>query len=146
MKKFITVVLCVAAAQFTMKAAADKPISFDQIPAGAQSFVTDYFGNLKVAYANVDNDGMVNRSYDVVFTNGNKIEFDRDGAWTEIDCKYTGVPAGVVPQRINDYVVQNYPDVKILKIERDARDYEVKLGNGLELTFDLNYNLIKIDD
>ena len=29
---------------------------------------------------------------------------------------------------------------------RDKRDYEVKLTNGLELTFDLKFNLIDIDD
>ena len=29
---------------------------------------------------------------------------------------------------------------------RDSRDYEVKLSNGLELTFDLKFNLIDIDD
>lgn len=31
-------------------------------------------------------------------------------------------------------------------IHRDKRDYEVKLTNGLELTFDLKFNLIDIDD
>ena len=34
---------------------------------------------------------------------------------------------------------------KILKIERDKKDYEVKLSNRTELKFDLKFNLIDID-
>ena len=39
-----------------------------------------------------------------------------------------------------------YPDTSVVQIDRDKRDYEVKLTNGLELTFDLKFNLIDIDD
>ena len=44
------------------------------------------------------------------------------------------------------YVKENYPDVKVLMIERDRNDYELKLSNRLELTFDTKYNIIDIDD
>ena len=44
------------------------------------------------------------------------------------------------------YVKDNYPDVKVLLIERDRNDYELKLSNRLELTFDTKYNIIDIDD
>ncbi|MCZ2607976.1 PepSY-like domain-containing protein, partial [Bacteroides fragilis] len=40
----------------------------------------------------------------------------------------------------------NYPDAKVLKIERDKTDYEVKLSNGWELKFDSKFNLIDIDN
>ena len=43
------------------------------------------------------------------------------------------------------YGATNYPDAKILKIERDKKDYEVKLSNRTELKFDLKFNLIDID-
>ena len=36
--------------------------------------------------------------------------------------------------------------LSIVQISRDKHDYEVKLSNGLELTFDLKFNLIDIDD
>lgn len=64
----------------------------------------------------------------------------------EINCKYSAVPAGVIPAQILKYVSENYPDAKVLKIERDKKDYEVKLSNRWELKFDLQFNLIDIDD
>jgi predicted phosphodiesterase len=44
------------------------------------------------------------------------------------------------------FVAKNYPDAKIIKIDRDRRDYEVSLSNRLELTFDMKFNLVEIDD
>ena len=35
---------------------------------------------------------------------------------------------------------------KIVSIDRDKRDWEVKLDNGLDLKFDLQFRLIEIDD
>jgi len=34
----------------------------------------------------------------------------------------------------------------VLKIERDKKEYEVKLSNKWELKFDLQFNLIDIDN
>ena len=69
-----------------------------------------------------------------------------DGEWKEVECKYSTVPTAIIPVQIASYVSQNYPDTQIVQIDRDKRDYEVKLTNRLELTFDLNFNLIDIDD
>ena len=52
----------------------------------------------------------------------------------------------LVPEQIRSYVRQNFPDTKFVKIEKGYRGYEVKLTNRLELTFDLNFNLVDIDD
>ena len=41
---------------------------------------------------------------------------------------------------------KNYPDRKITAIDRDRRDYEVELDNGLDLKFDLKFRLIDIDN
>ena len=75
-----------------------------------------------------------------------KAEFYKDGEWKEVDCRYSSVPAAVVPAQIAQYVSGHYPDASIVQIDRDKHDYEVKLSNGLELTFDLKFNLIDIDD
>jgi hypothetical protein len=82
----------------------------------------------------------------VVFTDGSKLEFDRRGNWTDVDCKGTQVPAGIVPQQIVDYVEANYAGATIRNIDRDTRDYEVSLSNRLELKFNMQFMLIDIDD
>ena len=40
----------------------------------------------------------------------------------------------------------NYPDARILSIERDRSNYEVKLSNRWEITFDSQMRVIDIDD
>ena len=60
--------------------------------------------------------------------------------------KYGEVPAAIVPQQIRDYVAKNFAGRKIVSIDRDKRDWEVKLDNGLDLKFDLQFRLIEIDD
>ena len=123
----------------------DRPIQFNQLPAAAQEFINTFFANEKVSFAKEERDFMEVR-YEVMFTNSIKIEFYKDGKWKEIDCKYSVLPEGIVPEQIATYVNSNFPGVKIHAIDRDRRDIEVELTNGLELTFDLYYNLIDMDD
>ncbi|MDE5947775.1 MAG: PepSY-like domain-containing protein, partial [Prevotella sp.] len=68
-----------------------------------------------------------------------------NGNWKEVDCRQTVVPSAVIPIQISDYLKANYPDVSVIKIERDRREYEVKLSNRMELKFDMKFRLIDID-
>ncbi len=123
----------------------DKPITVDQLPTNAKQFIEKYFSNVKVSFAKMETE-MFDKSYEVVFADGSKVEFDKKGEWKDVDCKFTQVPDGIVPQQIKDYVAANYAGAKILDIDRDSRDYEVSLSNKLELKFDLKFNLIDIDN
>ena len=81
-----------------------------------------------------------------LWTNGSKVEFRRNGAWKEVDCRYSSLPAGIVSMPIETKVQELYPGAAVIKIERDKQEVEVKLNNGMELTFDRSHNLIGIDD
>lgn len=89
---------------------------------------------------------MFYKSYDVVFTNGEKVEFDKSGEWKEVQCRQSEVPAQIVPEAIRNYVKTNYPDARILQIEYDDNEYEIKLSNRWEITFDSKMRVIDIDD
>ncbi len=145
MKQIILSLTIVIIAVTSVFADNDKPITVEQLPANARQFIEKYFSETKVSSVKMETD-IFDKSYEVVFTNGNKIEFDGTGEWEDVDCKFTQVPESIVPQKIKDYVVANYKDTKILKIDRDKRKYEVKLSNKLELEFDSEFNLSKIDD
>lgn len=145
MKKVLILLVCLFTLQTVAWADNDKPIRITQLPKQAQSFIKSYFANSKVALAKMETDWL-DKSYDVIFTNGDKLEFDKKGAWTEINCKYSSVPIDVIPDSIRKYVSTNYSDAKVLKIEKDKHDYEVKLSNGLEIKFDLKFNVIDIDN
>lgn len=136
----IAAVLCISAVK-----ADDRPIAADQLPQAARQFIKEYFPSQKVAYAKVDS-GIFDTEYEVVFENGSKVEFFKNGEWKEVDCKYSAVPAGIVPSKIATYVKANYSDASIVQIDRDRREWDVKLSNRLELTFDNRFNLIDIDD
>ncbi len=122
----------------------DKAITINQLPANAKQFIEKHFSDLKVSYTKMETE-LFDKSYEIVFVDGSKIEFDKKGEWTDVDCKFTQVPDGITPQQIKNYVAANYEGTKIVEIDRDKRDYEVKLSNGLELKFDLKFNLIEID-
>lgn len=129
----------------TANADNDRPINVSELPQKAQQFIKEHFPNEKVSFAKVERE-LFDTTYEVIFTNSSKIEFLKNGDWKEVDCKYAAVPKAVIPQQIAKYVTEHYPEVAVVQIDRDKRDYEVKLANGLELTFDLNFNLIDIDD
>ena len=145
MKKLVLVLVSIVALGFTAKASEDKPITVDRMPQKAQQFIKAHFGNHQVAMAKMETD-FLSKSYDVIFTNGDKVEFDKQGRWTNIDCEHSVVPVGVIPQTIKDYVQKQYPNAKILKIElTDRKGYDVGLSNDVEIEFDKRFNVIDID-
>ena len=122
----------------------DKPISVNALPAKAQTLLSQHFNGQKVMLATIES-GVVSRSYDVVLQNGTKLEFDKKGNLTEIDCKQATVPAKLIPQAIRNYLKENYPAQAVKKIEMNKNEYEVELANGLDLTFNKHFQLIDID-
>ena len=143
MKKLLFLLLSV----FTLQVAQadnDKPITFDKLPAKAQTFINQNFPTEKVAFTKMEK-GFLDTSYDVVFVNGNGVEFDKNGEWTELDCKRSSVPTKAVPAQITKFVKESHPNATILKLERDRYTYEVKLSNFWEIKFDKQFNVIDMD-
>lgn len=144
MKKLLAIVMAMLVCVAVVKADNEVPVTVNELPATAQTFINTHFKDKKVALAKKET-GFFELSYDVIFTDGNKLEFDRNGNWKEVNCKYSSVPAAVVPQQISDYVKANYAGINILSIEKDDREYEVRLANRVELTFTLQFQLLDID-
>ncbi len=146
MKKLFFITLAILTLTFsTAKADNDRVISKDKLPVNTQKFISTHFPGLKISYVKEERD-LFEKNYQVVFTDGTKLEFHRNGEWKEVDCRYSQVPSVIVPEAIKKYVNENYPGEKILQIDHDRNDYEVKLSNRLELTFDKRFNIIDIDD
>lgn len=144
MKKLVFLLVCLFTLQTVARADNDKPIPVTQMPQSAQQFIKQHFAHSKVALAKMESDFFY-KSYEVIFTNGDKVKFDNKGNWKEVDCTYSSVPTAIVPAAIRKYATTNYPDAKVLKIERDKKEYEVKLSNRTELKFDLKFNVIDVD-
>ena len=123
----------------------DKIITKEKLPLVSQQFVDKHFAQLKASYVKLERD-FLEKSYKIVFTDGTKLEFSRNGEWKEVDCRYSEVPQSIIPEAIRNYISSNYPGEKVLKIERDRGYYELKLSNRYELTFNKNYNIVDIDN
>lgn len=146
MKKILAFIVCLLAIQLSAEASNDRHIEFSQLPAQSQQFIKKHFAEQPIALVKMESEFFF-KSYEVIFTNGNKIEFDKNGNWEEIDCKYTQVPSATIPVQIQNYISRTYPDTKVRKIEKERRNrYEVELTNGLDLKFDSKFNLIDIDN
>ena len=144
MKKILVIAAIVLASLQTLKAD-DKPVTFDQLPVAAQTFIADNYPADKISYATVDDD-FIRPDYTVTLVSGVKIEFGNDGSLEKIESKNVGIPGGIIPVQITDYVKRSFKDASITEYEVGRRTYEVKLSNGLELKFNRNFIPIGIDD
>ena len=146
MKKIImTLAIVFSVGVFSAMADNDKVINKNRLPATAQQFLNENFAGIEITYAKQERE-ILNLSYEVRLADGTKIEFTSKGQWDQVECRFGEVPASVIPQAIKEYIDKNYPGVKVLMIEKDRNDYEVKLSNRLELKFDKDFNLYDIDD
>jgi len=137
--------ILVIASTLIGKADDDKPIGFNQLPDISKKFIQTYFNQKDISYSKVDHD-FWDKSYEVFFVNGSKVEFNKKGEWEMIDCLNNQIPKGIIPVQILKYVEKNHPGSQIVKIDRDSRDYEVQLNNNLEIKFDFKFNMIGYDD
>lgn len=140
MKRTMLIFACVIT--FVTSACADnyQPITRDQLPQKAQAFLSTYFSQVKISLMRREFDVM-EISYDVIFTDGCKVEFDSKGNWTEVDCINHPIPKDIIPAAIDCVVKAQYPNAHIVQIEIDKRGYDVKLNNRVELTFNKKCNL-----
>ena len=144
MRILMIAICCMMSFNIVANAGNDKPINVNELPAKAQTLLSKHFKGQKVMLATIES-GVVSRSYDVVLRNGTKLEFDKKGNLTEIDCKQGIVPNQLIPQPIKNYMKENYRGETVRKIELNKKEYEVELANGIDLTFNKHFQLIDID-
>ena len=141
-KMFIFIAVLLASTAIAV--ADEKPIDVNSLPTPARDFLNSNFPGEKIIFATVE-DELLYPDYNVVLSNGVSVEFYNDGALEKLECR-TGIPEVFVPIQIVEFVKVRYPDAYFIEYNLDRRHYEVKLSNRLELKFNKNFNLLKIDD
>ena len=144
MKKSIFFVLALVMSiclPLTLMADNDQVITFDRLPASAQAMLKQNFSDKVPLVITADWD-----DYKVMYTNGDKVEFDKKGNWRDIECKTSQVPADLVPAQIVANVNATFPGAAVTEIDRDRRGYSVKLSNGLELEYNTRFQIVELDD
>ena len=144
MKTLTLTIALLFASLFNIGRADDVVISVNELPKTAQIFIATHFDGLEIAYAKKD-DG----EYEVKFSNGYSVEFNRRGDWKEVDCNNDPVPESVIaliPNAIPQYIANAFPKAAITKVQKERRHYEIELNNDLDLEFTSDGVLCDIDN
>lgn len=145
MKKLFLLLVVSIVGMTPMLADNDKMITREELPKEAQMFLTQHFEGIEVLYAKADRDMGVVTSYDVVLEGDVKVEFNRSGDWTSVDCEKGRVPNDVLPRGVLDYVTKRFAEAYVVEIEKGLRGYEVKLSNDIDLEFDKDGKFLRVD-
>lgn len=145
MKTMITLTVCLFAFLGLAQAGDDLPVTVNELPQKAQEFIKQHFPKHTVSYAKMEKD-LRERKYEIVLAGGEKIEFDKNGDWKEVKCKFSKVPAEIIPVKIREHLNKQFPKAQVLKIERSRKGYEVKLDNQLEIEYNNAFQPIEIED
>ena len=130
----------------TSAMARDRVVSYEDLPAKAQTTINKHFHKKKIVLVKVDK-GYRNDDFEVKFSDGSEVEFNAAGEWTDVKCR-PGVPKGIIPQQIRDFLKRNgytKHGVKVVEISYDRKGYEVELSNGKELSFSPRFRLLEVD-
>lgn len=145
MRKLFLFLIVTILAIMPIMADNDKMITREELPEKAQMFLTKHFDGVEVLYAKAERDMGIVTSYDVVLEGNVKVEFNRSGEWTNVDCEHSQVPNSVLPQGVLDYVSTKFAKAYVVEIERGLMGYDVKLSNDLDLDFDKNGKFLRVD-
>ena len=132
-------------ASMTIVNADDRPVTFNQLPSAAQTFINKNYPDDKVSFATVDDD-FIRPDYHVALVSGVMLQFENDGSLEKVETRNGNIPEGIIPVQISQAVNSYYPDATILGYEVGRRSYEVKLSNRLELKFNSRFELVELDD
>ena len=119
MKKILFVLAAMLTIGFSAKADHDQVVTFNQLPAVAQTMLKQYFVNKMPLVVTMDWD-----DYTIMYETGEKVEFEQ----------------------IKNHVRTTFPGTTILKLDRNRRGYEIKLNNGLDIEYNRNFQVVEIDD
>ena len=127
MKQFKLILLSVLALTLGFSSRADeRPISYDQLPQAAKAFLAQHFPDRTPLLVQADWE-----DYEVIYDNGEKVEFTKKGDWKKIDCRMSAVPDVLVPEQIKAQVNARYPGAVIIRLKKDRTGYVCMLLEAL---------------
>ena len=137
MKKLLLILVALCGVAF-----ADMVVPATSLPKVAQDFIAQNFKGATIMYVEMDYD-----SYDVMLSNGAEVEFFTTGEWKEIK-SYVGVNPSILPAPVAAGIAKAFPNIQIIKVDKEWNGYEVKMANRIKAYFDANGNFMgqKYDD
>lgn len=123
----------------------EKLIAFLELPLQAQNVINTHFNPNEVTVVIMDKD-ILDTEYEVRFTNGTKVEFDKNGELTKVDCGLQRVPDALLPEPVRQYVAAQFPKDFVTEWSKDDFRWKAELSNHLELVFNRKFEYVGLDD
>ena len=82
--------------------------------------------------------------YEAWLSDGAELEFDEQGEWTSVDCKFSALPDGILPESIATDITARYPDTVPYKVEKQPGGYEIDIP-GWELYYNNQGTFIRAE-
>ncbi|WP_423819720.1 PepSY-like domain-containing protein [Salinimicrobium sp. TIG7-5_MAKvit] len=118
------------------------------LPSTAQDYVNQHFSSVSVVKVDENSNWQIweDDKYEVVLSNGLKLDFDENGNIVEIDsANREAIPASALPAKIATYLSANHANAQVVGWEKDDNEQEIELSDGTELEFDAEGNFRKLD-
>lgn len=145
MKKLLTFIILVISATSLVTARDTYARDIKVLPAAAQSEINNNF-KAGVSVIKIDKDLGRISEYEVVLNDGTQITFDSKGNWKDIEvAPNKEVPDKYIPAQVKNFVNKSHKGKKIVGIEKDRKEYEVTLSDGIEIKFSSKGDFIKYD-
>ena len=113
------------------------------IPEEISNYVNTHFPDNKIIQVVKDVDEL-ELSYDVILEDSLSMEFNRKKKIISIE-GINKIPDSVIPEKLLNYVNNNYSEQYIIEWNLDNRYQEIELNNGIELKFNKEGEFIRID-
>lgn len=121
----------------------ERVITEKEIPPAIKAYIGEHFPNQKIIKAEIDRDGL-SKKYEIKLSSKTELDFNSKSEIIKIDGK-TALPASVIPQKIAEYVKENYPDNVITEWKLKGKNQKVGLDNDLDLEFTSKGKFVRID-
>jgi hypothetical protein len=122
----------------------EEVIPSSDVPSEVTSYISTHFPNNSIVQVIKDKDGLT-KTYDVLLSESISLEFNRKNEIIDID-GVNQLPNSVIPEKILQYVITNYPVNFITDWELDDKNQQVELNNGLDLEFNMKGDFLRIDN
>lgn len=105
------------------------------IPTQITTYIDKYFPQHQITKVKEEVD-FLDTEYEVKLSPKVELEFDEDFVLTEIESK-SGIPQNTLPEKVNNYLKQHYPNQTIIEWKKKCKGQKIKLDNNNKLYFGL---------
>lgn len=110
----------------------EKMVIANDLPINVKLFVQKHFSRQAISFAE-----MRGAEYEIYLNDGTEVNFTKNGTLKMVDCKLEAVPSSLLPEAIVANVKALFDDAFIVKIDNNAKGYEVTLSNAINLKYSM---------